>query len=888
MDSLNRAFEKAFAHTSSKETLLELLECIGTELECDRIAIFENGHDGTCDNTYEWCREGTVPVRELYQHVAVDDFDSWIERMKNQEFLRIRDIGAVKEEDPDVYLMMHAQHVNSVIASRLAFHGRTIGFFLLENPGEEILNDAPSVMPGMRYIISSLVYSDHLVRKLKKIGYADQLTGLSNRTGLMEQLEQCDPSSPIGVVYCEIVGWSKEEQVPGRIRVEQALIRSGEILSGLFGADRVFHLAPGEMLALSEDVDRDSFRHSVTILQNLFREHDLLVSVGTVYKEKWTDQFDSLVRQAHMDAHNGITGLVMSRTEKLQAAEEEFFGEGDVADISMYRNDDFFKHASDYLNQIFEEQVMMIVVDLNYFKLYNDIFGRRAGNILLENIADGILREARRTGGIAGYLGGDNFCLVVPVKGHTEESLRPLIDEIIDDLKYPDGFAPALGIYLSEDRQESLVAMYDHALTALAEIKGSYIEHYRFYDADHFRRDRDTKLLLMDVKRGLPEGEFIFYLQPQVLDRTGRIVGAEALVRWQCKGQLLAPTQFIPALEKSGYIYAVDCYIWEEVVKWLSSVSARGIIPVPVSVNVSRVDFYFDDIAEHFIELTRRYGVDPSMLGIEITESAFTDNTETILKAVTTLHEAGFSVLMDDFGSGSSSLSMLHTMNLDVLKTDVRFMSRKDSDSKAISIVESVVSMAHMIGMVVITEGVETEQQKENLIAIGDNYAQGFYFYRPMPVEQFEELLSDKDKIGTPLKSRETTAENHLKFRELIREGMLSDTLLDNLIGAAAVYKLENSTLSILQMNAQYEEIVGARDDDQLSKDSFTTRLIENNRGEIRHLISEADQHPYEGVLGVIRIGTAEGLKEMSSRVFPLYRCTSHALYFATLEETGS
>lgn len=885
LDSLNRAFEKAFAHAATQETLLDLLGCIGSELHCDRIAIFEIGPNRTCDNTCEWCAHGFQHMSELLQNVPLARFDSWIQKVREKEFLKMRDLETAREEDPDVYELLHSQAVHSAVAAQLAFHGKEIGFFIMENPGEEFFAEAASVMPGLRYILSSLVYSDHLVRKLQKMGFVDHLTGLGNRAGLHEKLGEIDRRSSLGLSYFEVVGWMKEDGAHTHVREEQAFIRTAEILSGIFDSDHVFNVAPGEFLAVAEGVDEGTFRSALQTLSRLFNEHELLVSEGSYFRDPCGADFNAMIREAHLKAHEQVKALTEQQAHALRDNEDDLFDETERADISLYRSDEFFRKASDFLNGFFDEQILVIVIDLNYFKLYNDIYGRKAGNLFLEAIAEEVVTEARKTGGIAGYLGGDNFCMIIPVKEHTEESLRPMIEGIVADLEYPDGFAPAFGIYLSEDRQESLVAMYDHALTALQEIKGSYIEHYRFYDADHFRRDRETKLLLMDVKKGLPEGEFLFYLQPQVIEATGKIVGAEALVRWKCRGQIISPSQFIPALEKSGYIYAVDSFVWESVVKWLKSLGDRGIRQVPISVNVSRVDFYFGDIAQQFIDLVRKYDVDPALIGVEITESAFTDNMDMIMDAVTRLHEAGFSVLMDDFGSGSSSLSMLHTMNLDVLKTDVRFMSQKDSDKRSISIVESVVSMAHMIGMIVITEGVETERQKEDLIALGDNYAQGFFFYRPMPVEEFELLLLDDEKIGSSLAHTAKAAETQLKFRELIREGMLSDTLLDNIIGAAAVLRREDGEMRLVQMNRRYEKLAELGGAGAEALTAYAASLIDNNRDEIERMIGIADNHPYDGAAGTLRLKARHGFRILESRLFPFYTCDSHTLYLTTLEE---
>lgn len=883
MESLNRAFDKAFSHTASKESLRDLLECIGEELLCDRISIFELNMDRTCDNTYEWCRPGKTHLRELMQSIPLETFDDWMDEMVAQEFICVRDLESVRQNEPDVYRLLHSQEVNAVIAARLAFHGKNIGFFMLENPGEKILEEAATIMPGMRYILSSLVYSDHLLRRLERIGYLDHLTNTGNRMGLQEALEELNPSKPLGIVYCEVLGWTKDDHRLTEIQEEQALIRTGEILQGLFDEGTTFRVAAGEFLALLPEADQETVEFETETVRRLFDEHDLLVAVGRLYVDKAGTDHDSLVRQAHLLAHNEIRAL--TRAEEMKhALMTETLSDDEIAHISLYRTNEFFRQAPRYFSEYYDESLLTIVVDINYFKLYNDIFGRRAGSMLLEQVAENILAFTRAHNGITGYLGGDNFIVILPTRERHEENLNGLLCEMAEAMHCPDGFSPALGAYLSHDKQETLVAMYDHALTALQDIKGSYVDCYRFYDVDHYRRDRESKVLMLDAKRGISNGEFTFYLQPQVNEKDGKIVGAEALSRWINRGQVVSPAQYIPALEKSGYIYAMDACIWDSVCRWIRSLIDRGIRPVPISINVSRIDFYFDDIAAHIIGLTRKYGIEPYLLGVEITESAFTDNTDTILEAVNKLHEAGFRVLMDDFGSGSSSLSMLHTVHLDVLKTDVRFMSQDAYNSRAYSIVGSVVSMAHMIGMIVVTEGVETEQQRENLVAMGGNFAQGFYFYRPMPVEDFEHLLMDPGKIGDAFAHGMHVGENHLKFRDLIGRGMLSDTLLDNIIGAAAVYKEADGARSLMQVNEQYR-MLSRKGDDDLS--DTQDAVISENPEEIERLFREADKYPFEGATGQVTVHPAGKPQMRGIRVFLLYSCDHYRLYFLTIQDVA-
>ena len=328
-------------------------------------------------------------------------------------------------------------------------------------------------------------------------------------------------------------------------------------------------------------------------------------------------------------------------------------------------------------------------------------------------------------------------------------------------------------------------------------------------------------------------------------------------------------------------MYTVDTRVWESVARWQRSLIDRGITPVPVSVNVSKVDFYFDDIAQFFIDLVAKYDLDPKLIGIEITESAFTDNVDTIVEAVKRLHDAGFHILMDDFGSGSSSLSMLHTMSLDVLKTDVQFMSKDNRDKRAISIVESVISMAHLIGMSVVTEGVETEEQKENLIALGDNFAQGFFFYRPMPPAQFEELIANPDNVTDGYGAKALKSAGQLRFRDMIKEGLVSDTLLENIIRAAAIFKEEDGTVSIMQLNDAYADMVGLCSDEE-AMTRFSERLDPAELEKLLDLFERANTHPLGGSEGAVRFGGADA-PELSMRVFLLYSLENHRLYLSTV-----
>ena len=869
--ALNRAFERAFAHTATRKTLPDLLDCLGTELSCDRISIFEINAAGSCDNTYEWCREASMSDRDVLQNLPGNMFEKWAERLSKEELIIVRDIG--EDCKCDICELLEKSGVHTLVVCGLAFHGRNLGFLVLENPSDVVLNDADEILPGVRYILSSLVYSDRLVTKLERVGYSDVLTGTGNRLGMHEYLESLSKDKNIGILYCDVIGWERADDNPEHMEAEQLLIHTGQVLRSVFGEECIFRTGENEFCVAAADMKESDFLENVTVAKNLFHQKDLLVATGVKWAEKCAESFDAMIRAANLLSFDTKKEL----TEEFKPVEvrEHYqlaaFGLS-LADIKLYYGDEFFERGNIWLSKLFDDNVASIVIDINYFKLYNDIFGRKAGKAFLEALSNSVQQFAYENGGIAGYCGGDNFCVMIPTKEDSPEKLLPFLKDEFEKLDYVDGFAPVLGVYLSTDRRDSVVTLYDRALTALAEIRGSYTEHIHFYSEEHFKNVRENKILLMEAKKAIPRGEFIFYVQPKVNVKTGRIIGGEALVRWNRKGQILSPGRFIEAMENSGYIFALDCYIWEEVCKWQRSLIDRGITPLPCSINVSRVDFYFTDIAEHIIELVKKYGLEPRLIGVEITETAFTDNMDTIKEAVEKLHNAGFLILMDDFGCGTSSLSMLHTMRLDILKTDVMFMRQSDSDKRAFSIVESVISMAHMIGMMVVTEGVETKEQRDNLLSFGDNYAQGYYFYKPMPVAEFEMLLKDGEKVELPPEKSDRIKIEAISFHD---NGTMNETFIESIDVPAAIYRKHKDGCTLIQMNELYGRRIELTADDTAELDRYFSGLHKGNNT-VQHIIHGSDTKD---------LTPAEQDDDIKNKVYLLYECEDHEVYLSVLND---
>ena len=227
------------------------------------------------------------------------------------------------------------------------------------------------------------------------------------------------------------------------------------------------------------------------------------------------------------------------------------------------------------------------------------------------------------------------------------------------------------------------------------------------------------------------------YLQPQT-DEAGNVKSAEALARWIREDEgVIAPVFFIPGLEKNGMIYRMDRVIWEKAARQLQEWKDTPFRDISISVNVSPIDVTLIDIVDYFEKLIEQYEIDPGRLNIEITETAMVNSPEALLRIVDRLHRRGFHVEIDDFGSGYSSLKMLKDLNADVLKIDRGFLQHTVHERKMKTILSSIIQMSHALGMEVITEGVETREMVNMLSKMGCHLFQGFYFSRPLPVEEF-------------------------------------------------------------------------------------------------------------------------------------------------------
>lgn len=419
----------------------------------------------------------------------------------------------------------------------------------------------------------------------------------------------------------------------------------------------------------------------------------------------------------------------------------------------IYSKNKFFSASKAILKANPDKQFAFLRLDIDRFKLINSFFGTAYGDRLLKHVAKRIRDFAKTTECCTfGRIDADVFGIFTPYQGKKETVKQ--IEQAVENMKKLSASYNIMivyGVYVVTDRSLPISFMCDRAALAAKTVKGHYMKSYAFYDDKMRLSIENEQNIINEMSDALENHEFVPYYQPKYDVKTNKPVGAEALARWihPTKG-FISPGVFIPIFEKNGFISKLDFYIWECVCKQLKEWKDKGVPLFPVSVNVSRVNLYNPNLSKIIIELTKKYDVDPKYFNIEITESVYTDDNVMIDDTTSQLRNNGFTILMDDFGSGYSSLNVLKDVQVDMLKMDMMFMFKAKYDGRAETIISSVIRMAKWLNIPVIAEGVDRAEQVEFLKSVGCDYIQGFYYSKPLPAADYEKLISDQEEQPVP------------------------------------------------------------------------------------------------------------------------------------------
>ncbi len=428
---------------------------------------------------------------------------------------------------------------------------------------------------------------------------------------------------------------------------------------------------------------------------------------------------------------------------------------------NLFNLDYFLRYVRMYDQHYMEMPMDAIVLDVNHFHMLNERYGKQYGDSVLARIGKRVRQISRELGGVGCRREADTFFIYCPHREDYGSILEKASEGLVDEDVSENRVRLRMGVYSQVDKSLQIDRRFDYAKIAANSVKSGYRKAVGIYDTEMHEAELYRERLLEDFKPSLENNRFMVYYQPKydIRPDTPILASAEALVRWDHPELgMISPGVFIPLLEDNGLILDLDQFVWREAAARIRDWKDRFGFSVPVSVNVSRIDMLTPNLKSIFKEILEDYRIEPDDLMLEITESAYTGDSDQVISTAKELRGMGmgFRIEMDDFGTGYSSLAMLTNLPIDVLKLDMSFVRSAFGETRDVRMIELIIDIADYLHVPVIAEGVETEEQYLVLKAMGCDLVQGYYFSKPVPPEAFDHFLIERsearDEVATSTK----------------------------------------------------------------------------------------------------------------------------------------
>ena len=409
----------------------------------------------------------------------------------------------------------------------------------------------------------------------------------------------------------------------------------------------------------------------------------------------------------------------------------------------LYNREFFFEYVRQIELNLENPVQDAVVINIEHFHLVNELYGREFGDQVLRRLADAIRKMKTQMESIACRTDADNFYIYCKHQADYIQILRDLVRDM-GSFSKTQHIRLRAGVYQNVDPLGEPEVWFDRAKKACDLIREDYTRDVSYYDSRLYERTIYEEKLIHDIHDAIHENRIIVYYQPK-FDITGeepKLCSAEALVRWaHPEFGIIAPDDFVPLFEKNGLILKLDKFVWAQAARQIRSWRETYNMVIPVSVNVSHIDIYDENLVEEFKSMVRENDLDPSMIHLEITESAYAEDSDRLLSVVEELRNLGFLIEMDDFGSGYSSLNMLSMLPLDVIKLDREFIRNMRKNEKGAKMVELVLDVARFLKVPCIAEGVESDEEYRMLKEMKCDIIQGYYFAHPLTPAAFDRFL---------------------------------------------------------------------------------------------------------------------------------------------------
>lgn len=551
----------------------------------------------------------------------------------------------------------------------------------------------------------------------------------------------------------------------------------------------------------------------------------------------------------------------------------------------------FFHSVRKILDTNPNDKFLFFRFDIDKFQMVNILFGDQEGDRLLKYCASALQEMVNPySESILGRIDADIFCSCckLNVKQDIQSVLYEDIDSFLKNYREDYRFNISMGLYYIQDNKESIQNIYSRATIASRKCKDSSNLYLYCYDDTMNKEILKNQLIVSEMYNALKNGEFVPFLQPKVDLQTGKLVGAEALVRWKHpKRGLVAPQEFIPLFEQNGFIVKLDQNIFRQVCQFIKDWISMGIEPVPISLNLSQFNFTNSNLVTELISILDEYKVDKKYIHFEITETAYSVDTKQTLQIAKELDSHGLHLEMDDFGTGISSLTMLNELPVKTLKLDLRFIQSYSEAHNNGNILNFIVSLAKQMQITLIAEGIETEDQLRFLKSIGCDYGQGYLFSKPIEKKEYDKILTS----WTILHANHVEADMNsiLDMNDLWFPNSKFNFLFNILVGGVAIYEIDNEVTSIklIRANDDYFTVLGlAKQKEQLKTIDVSTYILEDDFVVLKNKIIDSIAHN-SPLAAEIRIANFSNSKQhrwikIGSRI--IVRNKENTLFLVNLE----
>lgn len=897
---LNECMRQIFSTTDPDGAMELLLSYLGRTFQCDRAYVFEIDTDQRVDNTYEWCRNGVGPQKDILQKVPLSSIDWWVQVFSRNEVILIRDLEEIRNQYPMVYAMLKPQDVTTLAAGPVSVEGKVIGFLGVDNPNREMMTMLSTIINVVGHFVASLISRRNLLRRLNALSYHDPLTGVYNRNAMFEQSVYCRSLNQLGVIYCDITGLKQANDSQGHSAGDRLIRHCADLLRETLNTTWIYRSGGDEFVAVFRDCDQQTFEENVRALHDRIQQDEHHMAVGYAWSDQPPFELETMISQAdqvmyqdkreYYQANQEIPGIDRRRSGErrkrptsersslfyhflsstyydmeflfrsiAQQNTEGYFYFGDMAKDLFYISDnmrDEFGFRSNVVPGLLKEWAKRIttpqyremywrelddmikekrmvhdlryqvrnakgksiwircfgllkwnedksqplffsgrvthqdddfVVDpvtnfprataasrkmdemrknsqkclaigfsLNSITEMNNTRGRAYTDHLVGNIADELMKNLMGKMSFYRLEGMRCMAMVEPSCQESPESLVRQIRDIVETgyksvglpVQHPSSFVVMECPKEQLSPSDFLENMVSLIKVAKHDPKQLYVEDSQENIQKIKNMSNIALALSRDVLRGMEN--FRIVIQPVVSAEDGMVVGGEVLLRWTFQGKDIAPSLFIPMLEKENLIQLVGRWVFEQAV--CNCMRLEACLPgFYLTFNVSLQQLSDEQFTEFMRATLEKYRVSGKSLVAEMTESCMDEQPENLLRFVDACKEMGIQIALDDFGSGYSSLRMLLQYPSSIIKLDRALLREMTESEDKMNFISSIVYACHRFGKKVCMEGVETDVQNALIRESGCDMIQGFYYHRPMELEDVYMLIS----TDTP-KARET------------------------------------------------------------------------------------------------------------------------------------